>query len=104
MAPLPKFSEVSSEFDTVQGSVKVIFGRPNSAGKITGVATGTNQEGLGALAWADGFADRNYETGTPPAAKYRNVSLDLHNGTAIFGASNTVQPASIRFLCLIRSY
>ena len=77
---------------------------PNSAGKITGVATGTNQEGLGALAWADGFADRNYETGTPPAAKYRNVSLDLHSGTAIFGASSTVQPASIRFLCLIRSY
>ena len=77
---------------------------PNSAGKITGVATGTNQEGLGALTWADGFLERNYETGTPPAAKYRNVSLDLHNGTAIFGASNTVQPASIRFLCLIRSY
>lgn len=80
------------------------YSEPNSAGKITGVATGTNQEGLGALAWADGFSDRNYETGTPPAAKYRNVSLDLHNGTAIFGASNTVQPASIRFLCLIRSY
>ena len=77
---------------------------PNSTGKITGVATGTNQEGLGALTWADGFLDRNYETGTPPAAKYRNVSLDLHSGTAIFGASSTVQPASIRFLCLIRSY
>lgn len=82
----------------------LLYSVPNSAGKITGVATGTNQEGLGALAWADGFADRNYETGTPPAAKYRNVSLDLHSGTAIFGASSTVQPASIRFLCLIRSY
>ena len=85
-------------------TVPRIFGRPNSAGKITGVATGTDQEGLGALSWADGFADRNYETGNPPSAKYRNVSLDLHNGTAIFGASSTVQPASIRFLFLIRSY
>ena len=82
----------------------IAAGLPNSAGKITGVATGTNQEGLGALTWADGFLDRNYETGKPPAAKYRNVSLNLHSGTAIFGASSTVQPASIRFLCLIRSY
>lgn len=82
----------------------IAAGLPNSAGKLTGVATGTDQEGFGALSWVDDFADRNYETGTPPAAKYRNVSLDLHNDTAIFGASSTVQPASIRFLCLIRSY
>nr|DAY77243.1 MAG TPA: tail collar domain [Caudoviricetes sp.] len=77
-------------------------GLPNSAGKLTGVATGADQEGLGALSWSDEFLSRNFETGTPPAAKYRNISLNLHNGTAIFGASSTVQPASLRVYFLIR--
>ncbi len=32
------------------------------------------------------------------------ISIDASKSNALFGASNTVQTASIRFLCLIRAY
>ena len=33
-----------------------------------------------------------------------NLLVNLHNGNAIFGASDTVQTASMRALYLIRAY
>ena len=100
MAPLPKFSEVSSEFDTVQGSVKVIFGRPNITGfsNIAGYFDPLTAAG-GALSASTRWT---FTIMREPGTASGIVNFNAAGSDPIYGASTTNQPASVRSLCLIR--
>lgn len=104
IAPLPRFGEVSPEFDTVQGSVKVIFGRPNNNGSFSYLYT-TNAGWTGGFQNLNGGTDIGW-TASGSVAPIYNLTLGFNASWSnpIYGASNTNQPAAIRVLSLVKAY
>lgn len=78
--------------------------RPNNIGDIV-LRYGANiSNGNGVFSCSNsGQNDNNIQTLEISRPK-QNLSFDLSQGNPIYGASTTNQPASIRFLCLIRAY
>ena len=83
----------------------VAAGLPNSEGKTPYVHTTRPADTEGCIGWSvksgEDFMVTNKQTGRAGSA---NLLVNLHNGNAIFGASDTVQTASMRALYLIRAY
>ena len=83
-----------------------LFGQfPNSRGGSPYIHTTNVTTGSGAISWDIQNGDNILQTYTQPNQKgCANISLNLQNGNALFGASTTVQPAGLYVLCLIRAY
>lgn len=80
-------------------------GLPNSRGGSPYVHTTNVTAGSGAISWDIQNGDNILQTYTQPNQKAcANISLNLQNGNALFGASTTVQPAGLYSLFLIRAY
>ena len=78
---------------------------PNSRGGSPYVHTTNVTAGSGAISWDIQNGDNILQTYTQPNQKAcANISLNLQNGNALFGASTTVQPAGLYSLFLIRAY
>ena len=83
----------------------IAAGLPNSRGGSPYVHTTNVTAGSGAISWDIQNGDNILQTYTQPNQKAcANISLNLQNGNALFGASTTVQPAGLYSLFLIRAY
>lgn len=83
----------------------IASGLPNSRGGSPYVHTTNVTAGSGAISWDIQNGDNILQTYTQPNQKAcANISLNLQNGNALFGASTTVQPAGLYSLFLIRAY
>lgn len=83
----------------------IAAGLPNSLGGSPYVHTTNVTAGSGAISWVIQNGDNILQTYTQPNQKAcANISLNLQNGNALFGASTTVQPAGLYSLFLIRAY
>ena len=108
MAPLPKFSEVSSEFDTVQVSVKVIFGRPNIPGWIStqnGWMFSVNNSS-GALYAVGGRSDLQVSnTNSPANLVASDLNFDASRVSSLYQKDlSEVRVNALFGLSLIRAY
>ena len=78
-------------------------GLPNSRGGSPYIHTTNATTGSGSISWDIQNGDNILQTYTQPNQKAcANISLNLQNGNALFGASDTVQPKALRSYCLIR--
>ena len=83
----------------------IAAGLPNSRGGSPYIHTTNVTAGSGAISWDIQNGDNILQTYTQPNQKAcANISLNLQNGNALFGASTTVQPAGLFGLYLIRAY
>ena len=82
----------------------VAAGLPNNIGDIV-LRYGANiSNGNGVFSCSNSEQNDNNIQTLEISRPKQNLSFDLSRGNPIYGASTTNQPASIRFLCLIRSY
>ena len=84
----------------------IAAGLPNSTGQLyslRAIGSGTG-DGTGNIRWGGA---RNLDTvlcGAPNASIRCDPKINLSDGNSIFGASDTVQPAGLYGLCLVRAY
>ena len=98
-----RFIEGTTSLSEVGSYVEA--GLPNSRGGSPYIHTTNVTTGSGAISWDIQNGDNILQTYTHPEQKAcANISLNLQNGNALFGASTTVQPAGLYVLCLIRAY
>ena len=84
--------------------VLYFYNFPNSTGTLPWLsATATESENLGTgnIRWGRGDSIKGYLKKEPAGTMY-DPRIDLSWSNSMFGASDTVQPKSLRCLCLIR--
>ena len=87
------------------GACKTKISVPNSTGGSAYTHTTASTEGGGAITWEftnqPELLQSAREAGKTASA---NIRLNLQRGNAIYGASDTVQPAGLYAQMLIRAY
>ncbi len=84
----------------------IAAGLPNSTGQLfslRAIGAGTG-DGTGNFRWSGALNVDTVLCGAPNASIRCDPKINLSDGNSIFGASDTVQTASMRSLCLIRAY
>lgn len=105
IAPPPKFSGIPGVFATVHSWVYVIFGSPNIPGVIRGIQGVVDPAADGSFSIAPGAIENNIAGSNDQYIETAfSVIFSASNGNSTYGASNTVQPNSLRALVLVRAY
>ena len=84
----------------------IAAGLPNSTGQLyslRAIGAGTG-DGNGNIRWGGALNLDTVLCGAPNASTRCDPKINLSDGNSIFGASDTVQPAGLYGLCLVRAY